>query len=163
MKRAETIRTIAVMETLASVLRESLAADAVAEIEQEGTTPAWKAPGFSVTVSTTNSVVVVTDPAKFADWVGEHYPTELYEVTETRVREAWQRKFLAEVLKRGDPPCDDDGAVVPGLQYRPGGGFRSVSLTPERATKDRLKAVAHEYVTGVRELPVLAPEDPALT
>lgn len=159
MNRAAKIRTIAAAEALASALRESLAADAAAEIEREGTTPSWKAPGFSVKVSTSNDVVVVADPKAFIDWVAANYPTELYEVRETRVREAWQRKFLAEVLKRGTPPCDDGGAVVPGLQYRPGGEFRSVSLTPERATKDRLKLIAHEYATGVRELPALAPEE----
>lgn len=159
MNRAEKIRAIAAYEALAKALRASLADDAVAEIEREGTAPTWRAPGFAVSVTTSNPTVAVTDTAAFLAWVQKRYPTEVYEIREARVRAAWQSKLLAAVLKRGavgDPVTDE---VIPGIEIRDGGAFRSVTLTPDRDTRERLALVATQYAAGVRELPRLEAGD----
>lgn len=159
MNRSDKIRAIAAYEALAKALRDQLASEARAEIEQDGTVPTWRSPGVAVAVATSNPTITVTDEAAFTEWVASRWPTEVEEIHTVRVRPAWRSKVLGDAIRRGDPPCADDGEVIPGCQYNPGGGFRSVSLTPERSTREALKLLAAEYAAGVRPLPQLEAGD----
>jgi hypothetical protein len=150
--RAETARAIAACEAMAKKLRAALTADALAEFEGQGTVPTWKLPGITVVGSTTRPSVAVTDEAAFLAWVAERYPSEVEQVVITRPRPAWQGVFLTAVAERGDPPCDSEGEVIPGLEWRPGGGFEGIALRVDRDTKAALAGFADEIVAGRRPL-----------
>lgn len=152
MNRADIARGIAACEAMARQLRAALVADAEAEYREQGTVPTWRLPGITVSGSTTNPTVAITDEAAFLAWVAERYPTEVEQVTITRVRAAWQDRFLKEVIARGEPACDENGEVVPGLQWRPGGGFGGISLRVDAETKAFIREHAEQIVAGVRPL-----------
>jgi hypothetical protein len=150
--RAQQVEALAACEALAKALRENLNADARAEFVEQGCAPSWRLPGFTVSTSLTSDVIAITDEAAFKAYVAERYPTEIETVTITRVRQAWQGGMFAKLLAAGEPLSDDEGTVVPGLEFRPGGDFRSVSLLPKSATKLRLATVAAEIAAGTRPL-----------
>lgn len=154
MNRAETARAIAACEAMAKKLRAALTADAQAEFDAQGTVPTWKLPGVGITVvgSTAHPSVAIVDEAAFLAWVAQRYPTEVEEVVITRARPAWQGAFLTAVAERGDPPSDDEGTVIPGLEWRPGGGFDGIALRVDRDTKAALAGYADEIVAGLRPL-----------
>ncbi|MFY1595425.1 hypothetical protein [Micromonospora sp. WMMD737] len=159
MNRAEVARAIFACETLAKRLRRKLTGDAEREYAEQGVVPSWKLPGITVSGSTSNPSVAVVDEPAFRAWVAQRYPTEIETVH--RVRPAWQGRFLEGVLGRGNPPCDPQGEAIPGVEWRPGGGFGSISLTASKDTKALVGAAADEIADGIRplELPVgvLAP------
>lgn len=146
MNRAEVARAIAACEALAKELRGALSADAAAEYAEQGTAPTWRMPGLTVIAATSNDAVSVVDEAVFTAWVAQRYPTEV--VTEPTVRPAFRAKLLAEAVKRGDPPCDDEGEIIPGLEYRPGGEFRSIAVKPSSTLRARLHTAAREIAEG---------------
>lgn len=150
MNRANIVQAIAACDALGAELRRQLKADAAAEYAEQGTAPTWRLPGFTVSTSITHPTVEVVDEPAFRRWVEVEYPTEIETIK--RVRPAWQAAFLAEVTRRGDPPCDAGGIVLPGLRYVPGGEFRSVSVLPSADTKSVLRTMAQEIAAGRRPL-----------
>lgn len=152
MNRAEIARGIAACEAMAKKLRAALTADAQAEYDEQGTVPTWKLPGITVVGATAHPSVAIVDENAFLAWVAERYPTEVEKVVITRVRPAWQGPFLTAVAERGDPPCDTEGEVIPGLEWRPGGGFDGIALRVDRDTKAALAGYADEIVAGRRPL-----------
>jgi hypothetical protein len=152
MNRADIARGIAACEAMAKQLRAALIADAEAEYREQGTVPTWRLPGITVSGSTTNPTVVIADETAFLAWVAERYPTEVEQITITRVRPAWQDRFLKQVIARGEPTCDEHGEIVPGLQWRAGGGFGGISLRVDADTKAAIRDHAEQIVAGVRPL-----------
>lgn len=152
MNRAEIARAITACETMAKQLREALTADAEAEFREQGTLPTWRLPGITVTGSTSNPSVAVTDEAAFLAWVAERYPTEVEQIVINRVRPAWQSAFLKGVVARGEPACDEQGEEIPGLEWRAGGGFGGISLRVDSAVKSQIREHARQIVTGARPL-----------
>ena len=150
MNRADIARGIAFCEAMAKRLRAALATDAENEYAEQGTVPTWRLPGITVVGSTTHPTVEVTDEDAFVKWVAERYPTEVETVV--RVRPAWKQRFLQDVAERGDPPCDEYGEVIPGLQWRPGGGFGGIRLVVNQQVKAELGRFADEVVSGQRPL-----------
>lgn len=150
MNRADLIRAIAACEAAAKEFRAALGADALAEWTEQNTAPTWRLPGVTVSCSVTHPSVQVVDEAKFLAWVRDRYPTEVE--TLVRVRSAWQGSFLEAVASRGDPPCDGDGEVIPGLEYNGGGVFKSLSIRPSNELAGQLRLAAREMVAGVRPL-----------
>lgn len=150
MNRSQVVQTIAACDALAAELRRALKADAQAEYVEQGTAPTWRLPGYTVSTSITHDSVEVVDEAAWLDYVSEEFPTEVEVIT--RARAAWQTSFLAEIAARGEPPCDRDGRVVPGVVFRPGGEFKSVSVLPGSATRTSLRAIAADIAAGRRPL-----------
>ena len=150
MRRAEIIRAIAACGALSTELRKALKADAEAEYREQGTAPQWRQPGLVASASITHDTIVVVDEAAFLAYVKQERPDEI-EVIE-QVRPSFASAFIAKVLERGDPPCDADGRVIPGLAFRAGGQFRSVSVLPSTQTKWQLNQAAKEIVGGRRPL-----------
>lgn len=161
MNRRETVQALAACDALAAELRKKLRAEAEVEYRDQGCAPTWRMPGFTVTSSVTHNGVAVDDQAAFVAYVAEAYPTEVETVTVTRVRPAWQERFLKDVVGRGEPPCDADGRVIPGLRFVPGGEFKSVSVTPAPATKDELRFTARQIASGALPLALPVLDDAA--
>ena len=151
MNRAELVRAIAACDALGEELRRTLRADAEAEYIEQGTAPTWRVPGVTVSTAVTRDRVDVVDEHALIEYVADRCPTEV--VTVRQVRPAFLRALIADVSARGvDPPCDVDGRVVPGLVWRRGGEFRSVSVRPSAELADELTRAAREIAAGRRPL-----------
>lgn len=146
MNRAEMTRGIVACETLAKELRAALTADARGESEEQGTAPTWRLPGLTVSSAMSSDSVAVVDEAAFTAWVAKAYPTEIETVT--AVRPAFRAKLLGDAAGRGEPVCAEDGEVIPGVEFRPGGEFRAVSVRPTSALRSQLAAKALDIVEG---------------
>ncbi|MEU7170373.1 hypothetical protein ABZ949_02630 [Micromonospora tulbaghiae] len=155
MNRAEIARAITACETMAKQLRDALTADAEAEYREQGTVPTWRLPGITVTGATTNPTVVISDEAAFLAWVADRYPSEVEQITTTRIRPAWQQQFLKGVIARGEPACDEQGEEIPGLTWRAGGGFGGISLRVDADTKALIRDHARQIVAG--QIPLALP------
>ncbi|MFC0504268.1 hypothetical protein [Micromonospora costi] len=156
MNRAEKIHALFACDQLARALRRSLNADAEREYADQGIVPSWKAPGITASGSTSKPSVAVVDEPAFLAWVAKRYPTEVETIQ--RVRPAWQGQFFEGVVSRGAPACDPQGEEIPGVEWRPGGTFGSISLTASRDTKALIGQLADEIAAGTRplELPTVA-------
>lgn len=150
MNRAELVRAIVACEAAAREFRAALGTDALSEWEDQGVAPTWRMPGVTVSCSVTHASVVVTDEAKFLDWVKDRYPTEVETIV--RVRPAFLNLLLPSLVERGDPPCTEEGEVIPGLTYNPGGSFSSLSIRATSELKGQLTLAAREMVSGSRPL-----------
>lgn len=150
MNRAELVKAIAACEALAGELRRRLKDDAVREYVEHGTAPSWRMPGVTVSTAVTQPSVVVADERAWLEYVNVRHPTEVETVR--RARPAWQVAFLTGVAQRGDPPCDADGLVIPGLVWQPGGDVRAVAVRPSAQLRAQLTDVAREIADGRRPL-----------
>lgn len=146
MNRAQVVQAIAACDALATELRRALRADAAAEYAEQGCAPTWRMPGYTVTTAVTHGAPRVADEAALLAYVADRYPTEVETIR--RVRPAFLVRLLDEVTGRGEPPCDSDGTVIPGLEWVPGGEFRSVSIRPAPGTVAELRRVAREIAEG---------------
>lgn len=146
MNRAQVVQAIAACDALAAELRKQLRADAQADFEEQGTATTWRMPGYTVSTSITHDSVEVVDERAFLQYVEEVHPTEVERTV--RVRPAFQLVLFEGVVSRGDPPCDRDGRVIPGLAFRRGGEFKSVTVLPLAATKASLRAIAADIASG---------------
>ena len=150
LNRAQLVQAIAACDALAAEFRKTLKADAAADYAENGTVTTWRMPGYTVSASVTHDAVEIVSEAAWLDYVRSEYPTEVETII--RARPAWQLDFLAGVAGRGDPPCDRDGRVIPGLAFRPGGEFKSISVIPGMATKQSLREIAADIAAGRRPL-----------
>ena len=153
LNRATIVRGIVACEALAKRLRARLADEAATDAATNGTIPSWKIAGVNVVGSATHDSVVVTDEAAFLAWVAERHPTEVETIR--RVRPAWLSGFLTDVVGRGNPPCDAEGQIVPGLEWRPGGEFKTLTYKVDPEVKALVAAHADEIATGRRPLALL--------
>lgn len=153
MNRAQVVRALLACDALAGELRRALKADARAEFDEQECAATWRLKGVgTVSTSLTSDRVAVTDEAVFLEYVKDAYPTEVEEIHVFRPRETWRRAFLEGVAKRGEPLCDKEGRVVPGVSFVPGGEFHTVSVTPDDEVKAALKRIAAEIAAGERPL-----------
>lgn len=145
--RADRIRALAMCEALAGVLRDGLKAEAAKDAEA-GTLDTWRAAGITVSASEYHPCVVVVDELQFLRYVQAVHPSEV----EQRPRPAWLTEFLKKLAAQGGPPVDREGTVIPGLEYRPGGGFKTISVQYSGDTKQVLQEVASAVVAGTMPL-----------
>ncbi|WP_431728641.1 hypothetical protein [Verrucosispora sp. TAA-831] len=139
MSRAALILSVLRYEALAKACKARLARLAESEYRQEGIKPTWKADGATVSSSTSNPHVAVTDPAAFLAYVETRFPTEVETVRQPRP--AWSQRFLEQVAERGHPACDAQGEEIPGLEWRAGGEWKGISI---RATPEMKALLAEE-------------------
>jgi hypothetical protein len=162
MNRSDLVTSIAYLEQVqaaiadrVSTLRETLAADARAEYQEQRTAPTWRIPDVAtVSASVSRTAVVVDNAVTFARWVAERHPIGV----EQTVRTEWQKAFLKRLRVVDGEVCDGEGEIVPGLTVRKGGEFRSISLTVEGQAKDLLAEMAGHTVAGMlaaSDLPAL--------
>jgi len=156
MDRLEVIRALAACRALEAVLHEALEADARNELEL-GTPPTWRPPGITVSCHVHQPWVSVYDPDAWLKWCQDRHPDQVE--TLVRVRPAFQTAYLKGVAKRGSPPQAKDGEIIPGLDYHPGGGFRSITLLVAEAMKTRLEDRSREMVAGIRPLALPGGDD----
>ncbi|MER7078163.1 MULTISPECIES: hypothetical protein [Bacteria] len=85
----------------------------------------------SVSVTTGRTTARVTDPAAFAAWCAEHYPTEV----EHRpvVRESFVRAVLDASKHAGQAAMPDGTLDVPGIDVAEGDPYVTVRLAPNAA------------------------------
>lgn len=149
MNRTEKIEGIIYWESVAAqatarakLLRASLENEAREEYVREGTAPAWKAPMAGATLPLTAAEYRVTDERAFAKWVQANRPEHIQTVT--RVYDSFQKVFLADMLTRGDVPCTDQGEIVPGVEYVPGGIPKSIQIRPKPGVRQQMEALAEQ-------------------
>ncbi len=121
----------------ARAARSALDDQAREELARDGVAPTWRIPDLgTVPLSLSQPGIGVVDEVAFLAWVRTRYPDEV-EAT-YRVRPAWQAYLTRRLLaRRADPPCDDDGEVIPGLEYRAGGqpvGVRVVATADAKVS-----------------------------
>jgi hypothetical protein len=160
MNRTKVVQAILWLDQLAAVakaegqkLRVDLAADARAELEEQGTAPTWRIPDVAtVAARVSKDAVRITNEPEFTAWVKERYPEGIETVT--RVRNAWATTFLGEAGVIGDVAVDSEtGEVVPGLAVNVGGEFAGISITATGTAKQVFAALAGE---GLRKLALTA-------
>jgi hypothetical protein len=125
----------------------------------EGTRVTWSTPGVAAYASLEHSTAVISDPEAFMDYLEQHFPTEVVrrEIREVRVQ-SWLSAKLEEWAKLGPVPPregalpdelpgvrEPDGTVIPGLKFKRGGAFKSLTLRPEGEAKRRLDMIARRY------------------
>ena len=151
MNKADMARAIVVFEELASALRAELLG-AAADEHAQGSTPSWRMTDVTVSTALSKPSVVVEDPAAFLAYVGKVHPTEVETVTTTQVRPNFSRLLLANLATAGPPLVDDEGTVIPGVRYDPGGQLRSVAVKPSAEFKSDAVRFALEVAAGQRPL-----------
>jgi hypothetical protein len=162
MNRSDKARAIVVFEELAAALRTEIYGEAVTE-HASGSTPSWRMGDVTVSASLSNPSVTVNDPAALLAYVTAMHPDEVETVTTVQIRPAFQRALLARLAKHGEPLCDAEGTVIPGVKFVPGGALKSVSVRPTDDFKEAATRFALEVAAGQRQfaLPAVgADEDP---
>lgn len=155
MNRLDLVRAIVQCEAAAKEFRAALDADVRREYEEQGVKPrGWDLPGVVVSWPVSHPSVIVTDEAKFLDYVKAVHPHQIETVV--RVYPSFQRVLLDKLAAAGEPLQDDEGTVIPGLTYHPGGSFSSLSIRPSAELKFQLSRAAREMVSGA--IPLGLPE-----
>lgn len=126
MNRADVVKGVLLWEQVArkaqeraGQLRAMLAADARAELDEQGTAARWVVPDVAtVSLPVSHESVTVSDSAALAGWVARRYPDEVVPT----VRPAFGKVLLARLAHDGETVIDPEtGEVVPGLGVRAGG------------------------------------------
>lgn len=127
MNRARLLDTLVLAEAVAAAARAALVAEARHEWDENETRATWDMPTAKAVASIHQDSLNVVDHDVFMAWLREHYPTEVIEVTELRIRNAeWlktmQEGWLAAIVAgTGDAP--------PGTKLATGGTFRTLSIS----------------------------------
>lgn len=154
MNRAEKIRQILTWETvaakaqaLAAELRAQLDEDARAELVGQGTAPRWDVPGLATaTLAVTKPSVVVADQTALTTWMVSRRPDEV----ELAIRPTSLRALLRQVDADGDLIyLRDGGEVVPGLEVRPGGEPKALTIRADPAGAAQINAEADDIMTAL--------------
>lgn len=154
MNRAEMVSTILTWEavatraqTMAAELRGQLAEDARAELEEQGTAPSWRIADLAtVTLPVSKPAVMVADPVALTKWMIARRPAEV----ELTVRPASLKALLRQVGADGDLVfIPGDGEVVPGLEVRPGGQPKALTIRADPAGMAQISAEADDIMTAV--------------
>lgn len=161
MNRAEMAKAVIVFEELAAALRTELFGEAASEHAQ-GSTPSWRMGDVTVSSSLSHPSVVIADPAAFLAYVKAVHPSEVETITTTQIRPHFSRALLASLAKVGEPLCDAEGTVIPGVRYDPGGELRSISVKPTADFKTEATMFALAVAAGQQHmtLPALAGGQP---
>lgn len=162
MNRAQRIRLMVAHAAAAKALRVALETESKFEVEVNETRSTWNIPGIAAYASVEHDSAIVSDPEAFMDYLEQNHPTEVVrrEIREIRVpswlaarMEEWAA--LGPVLPPEDALPDEppgvrtaDGTVIPGLKFRRGGAFRSLSVKPGNTAARQLAATARRYALG---------------
>ncbi|GAA3455918.1 hypothetical protein GCM10018962_77520 [Dactylosporangium matsuzakiense] len=163
MNRAQRVQAVIWLEQLAAAaerhaatIRAELAADARAELAEQGTAPSWRISEVAtVSGRVAAAKVTISDPKAFASWVAERHPTEI-EPPVPLVRPAFARKVLKAAKPGGTGVVDDQGELIPGLDYLPGGELTGIAIAATDTAKEVFGGVAEE---GLRFAATLTPPD----
>lgn len=126
MNRADVVKGVLMWEAVARMaterageLRAQLAADARAELAEQGTAPTWRLQDIAtVSLPVSREAIAVTDPAALTEWVSRRHPEEIV----PSVRPAFAKVLLARLAHDGGTVLDPStGEVVPGAGVRLGG------------------------------------------
>ena len=161
MRRADKIRLMLAHAAAAKALRTMLENEAENEAE-EGTRVTWNIPGVAAFASLEHDSAIVADPEAFMDYLEQNHPTEVVREEIRRVRvPSWLSARMEEWAGLGPvPPPEDalpdelpgvrtpDGTVIPGLKFRRGGGFKSLSVKPGGTAARQITAAARRYALG---------------
>lgn len=147
MNRAELIDHVLYLDELARVVKEqSAAARAILEDQAraeyaQGIKPSWTTKTAVVPMSVSTPKFVVTNRPEFTKWVAERHPENIE--TLTQVRPAFETAVVARLVKLGEEdPVSDDGELIPGLTFVPGGEPGGISVRPNAGAKKAMNELA---------------------
>lgn len=154
MNKAETAKTALFWDEVAreakaraDQFRADMTAQQQAELDRDGVAPTWRIPGFGlVSLGIEQDSVTVTDERAFLRWVAAAHPSEVETVH--RVRPSWGSHFLKYLAKRGET-VDDEGTVIPGLEFRPGGAPRGAAIRADAAAKTETADLARAFLDSL--------------
>lgn len=128
-------------------LRDMLAADAAAELAEQGTAPTWRSDVARVSASVNRRRAAIVNDTAFAQWVAKNYPTAVV----PHVVEDWRDRFLKGLDWEDDGTVSDprDGQVVAGVAVQAGGDLRSVSVVVDADAKPVLAELARQAVDRI--------------
>jgi hypothetical protein len=137
----------------AGVLREQLAADALAELYEHGTAPTWRIPDIgTVTLPVSAERIYVRDEAELLKWCKAHAdegdPADVIETIE-RVKPSYLAELLTLVEVVDGKVVDDLGTVVAGLGVRAGGLPQALSFRPSKDAQAVARAAAEKLVGDI--------------
>jgi hypothetical protein len=137
----------------AAKLREELAADARAELAEQGTAPTWRIPDIgTVTLPVSKETVYVSDEQALLEWVKAQPgdPTDVIETVE-RLKPWYVHDLLTLVEGIAEDVViePDTGESIPGLRMRPGGVPGSLSFRPSRDAQAVARAAAEKLVGDI--------------
>ena len=156
MNRAEMTRRVLLLEAAArqckeqaKELRDELETDALSELEREGTQPTWKLRDVGTwTLPVSSQEVYVSNEAAVLAWVKETHDgaDEFIETTE-RLK-GWYVADLLRLTARvvEGQVVDEDGEVIPGLDFRVGGVPKTLQFRPASDAKAVADQVADKVV-----------------
>lgn len=140
--------------TRSARVREQLDTQARQELARDGVAPTWRIPGLgTVPLSMTADRIDVDDADAFTAWVAARFPEQIE--TNTRVRPAYEAVVRKAALKRG-AACDDQGEVIPGLKFVPGGRAKGIQVRATDDAKASAAAIAGAALDGLFEARTLA-------
>lgn len=154
MNRRDVVRNVLIWEQVAAAAqarageyRKMLNADAVAELEEQGTVPTWRMADIAtVSLPVSREKAVVADETALLEWVRRSHPTEIVE----RVRPA----FVAALDKRlmiGDGQVIDPvtGEIVPGMSVREAGVPGTLRILAADGVKPVVVAAAADMMAAL--------------
>lgn len=128
-------------------IRSELEEQARAELESTGAAPTWRIPGVgTIPLALTQDTVDVVDEAAYRAYVATRYPDEVETVTQ--VRPAFSKQLREQAAKRG-VAVDDEGTVIPGTVFRPGGEAKGISIRPAAPAKEASLELAEAFVDSL--------------
>ena len=165
MKRADQLRTLAILDAIAGELRRALKADAKAAFTQDEVSVNWAADGVTAAGSRTHDRVEIADQDELMCWLIEHHPDWVMTVVVPRNPEHL-KTWLADLAKAGPheghlPEAPGGTAPVqgdiPGLVWVRGGCFKTLSVTVDGTAKRRLASVARAALAADATLALVPP------
>ena len=155
----------------AQALEQDLKDEMAGSFVREGTRETWDLTGLGQVIgSVSHDAVEIIDKDTLIDWLNTNLPHQVHEVHR---KEVINPGWLANVFLPGLIPVDPDdeveepapgdtallmtgdGTVVPGVQWRRGGGYVGASVRPDSSTVRRLKTAATAYALGAGDMPGL--------
>jgi len=162
LNRTELVQRMLAHRAVAEDCERALKGEAERIFAEHRTADTWRMPGTGqVVVSLTRDRAAVVDEAAFLAWLGRRYPTEVVWVPKVRNPE-WLKQLLGrlaavdpEELAPGEATmcADDEGTVIPGVEWRKGGCFYGAAVRPETALSRRLAKAAEAYVLDGTPMP----------
>lgn len=129
--------------------RTELDEQARAEFTRDGVAPTWRIPDVgTVPLALTAARVDVVDPAAYTEWVAATFPEQVETIVTTRVRPAYDQVVRDAAAARG-AACTEDGEVIPGLAFVPGGAPKGISIRASSDAKESAAALADAALDGL--------------
>lgn len=154
MNRKDVVRNVLIWEQVAASAtaraaeyRKQLNADAVAELEEQGTVPTWRMPDIAtVSLPVSRERPVVVDERELLGWVQRRHPTEV----ETRVRRGFLSVVDTKVVVDDGVVVDrETGELVPGMKLQEGGIPGTLRILAADAVKPLIAAHAADMMIAL--------------